>query len=89
MPRAPFRFRIALFLTLVTLSSLRCQDALVDGILPAGGRRAEVPSPQRFFRDFGGRYVAPYEVDAYVRAVAGASDRVAVETYGETVAGRT
>lgn len=57
--------------------------------LPALLRDAAVPLPGAFLgHRLGERYTAPEAIAAYVRAVALASPRVKVETYGTTAEGR-
>ncbi|HEX8386245.1 MAG TPA: M14 metallopeptidase family protein [Rubricoccaceae bacterium] len=55
----------------------------------AAGAHAQVPSPAEFLGyELGERFTPHHRVLAYVEAVAAASPRVSVETYGETVEGR-
>ena len=82
--------RLVPLLVLILLpASLPAQGVAVDSLLPARSRESDVPSSEAFFgRPLGVRYTEPSEVQAYARAVAGASDRVLFETYGATWAGR-
>lgn len=57
--------------------------------LPAGVRDQAVPAPEAVIgHRIGARYTTPEEIVAYVRALAAASPRLRVETYGTTPEGR-
>ena len=58
-------------------------------LLAAGPALAQVPTPEAFLGyDLGERFTPHHRVVAYVEAVAAASPRVTLESYGETPEGR-